>query len=304
MNDLFNDEGDLVNHRAIARHYATSDVDTALTWLVSQDGESTELPPGMDEYDRMDLGKVLQHEGLIREDRSAAGEWTLSSTGKKVAAELIDGRKENGWLRRNLVVRGLLTWIDGNSPRFADEFTGQLVENQPVTENECSKIVDYLVKSGLIEGHTVGDHVMTPTLTALGTRVKDDDRLPDDVLNYGGSVTNDQSNNLNIHNSTVGVASAGNNTSQSGVTVSVETRTEIMSQIEKIRQDFVELDDAPAQSAEALDRLEQAASDPASQPSKLKELYGAFMGSIGAKLGDVTWAGVAHGAIALGALLA
>lgn len=293
-----------MNYRAMAKQYATSDVDTALTWLVAQGGETTDAPPGMDEYDRMDLGKFLVNEGLIQKDRTAAGEWTISSTGRKVAAELIEGRNENGWLRRNLVVRGLLTWIDDTKPRFADEFAGQFVETEAVAESECARVVDYLVKSGLVEGHTVGDHVMSPTLTALGVRVKDDERLPDDVLNYGGSVTNDQSNNLNIHNSSVGMAIAGNDTSQSGVTVSVEARSEIISHIENIRQELVGLEDVPEQSVESLDRLKDAAADATSRPSRLKELYGAFMGSIGAKLGDVSWAGVARGAILLGALLA
>lgn len=287
----------------MAEEFANTDVDEALRWLVDQGGETTEAPPGMNEYERMDMGKFLVSRELIYKERSAAGEWTISSSGRKVADELIAGLKENGWLRRNLVIREMLVWIDDEEPRVASAFTGRMVEGVAVTERETRRALDFLREHDLVKGLSAADTLMNPKLTAFGMRVKDHPDLPDKALYQGGTVNNDNSNNLNISHSNVGAAAAGNNAMQSGNSVSVTESAEILAHIQEIQRALSGLPDVPASVSEALGRLEEAASEPQADKSLLREIFGSFAGAVAAKFGEDPWGGVLKLTAGLSALL-
>lgn len=279
----------------MAEEFANTEVDEALRWLVDQGGESTDAPPGMNDYDRMDMGKLLLRRELIHKERSAAGEWTISSTGRKVAEELIAGRKENGWLRRNLVVREMLAWIDDEEPRVASAFTGQLVEGVAVTEREARRALDFLRDHDLVKGLSAADTLMKPKLTSLGMRIKDHPELPDKALDQGGTVNNDNRNTVKINKSNVGAVAAGNNAMQSGNSVSVTESGEsgeILAHIQEIQRALSGLPDVPASVSEALEELEEAASNPQADKSLLRDIFGSFAGAAATKFGEDAWAAV------------
>lgn len=281
-----------MNYRAMAEEFANTDVDNALTWLVEQGGETTEAPPGMNEYDRMDMGKLLVNRELIYKERSAAGEWTISSSGRKVAEQLIAGRKENGWLRRNLVIREMLAWIDDEQPPNVSHFTGRVVDDVEVTERETSRAVNFLREHDLVKGLPVYDTLMKPRLTSAGIRVKDHPELPEKALYQGGTVNNDHSNNVNVSHSNVGAVNAGDNAMQSGNSVSVTDSAALLAHIQEIHKALSELPDVPASISEALDELEEAASKPQPDKSLLRETFGSFAGAVAAKFGEDPWGGV------------
>jgi hypothetical protein len=287
----------------MAKELANTDVDEALRWLVDQGGESTEAPPGMNDYDRMDMGKLLVSRELIYKERSAAGEWTLSSSGRKVADELIAGRKENGWLRRNLVITELLIWIDDEQPPNVSHFTGRIIDDVAVTERETARAVDFLMDYDLVKGTRVYDTVMKPKLTSLGIRVKDHPELPEKALDQGGTVNNDHSNNVNVSHSTVGAVNAGDNAMQSGNSVSMTDSTEILAHIQEIQRALSGIPDVPASVSESLGRLEDAASEPQADESLLREIFGSFAGAVAAKFGEDPWGGVLKLTAGLSAVL-
>jgi hypothetical protein len=143
-----------------------------------------------------------------------------------------------------------------------------------------------------VKGLPVYDTLMKPKLTALGIRVKDHPELPEKALDQGGTVNNDRSNNLNITNSNVGAAVAGNNAMQSGNSVSVTESAEILAHIQEIQRALSGLPDVPASVSEALVRLEDAASEPQADKSLLREIFGSFAGAVAAKFGEDPWGGV------------
>lgn len=287
----------------MAEEIANTDVDKALTWLVDQGGETTEVPPGMNEYDRMDMGKFLVSRELIYKERSAAGEWTISSSGRKVADELIAGRKENGWLRRDLVIREMLAWIDDEEPANVSHFAGRVVEDVAVTERETSRAVDFLRENRLVKGTPVYGTLMEPKLTSRGIRVKDHPQLPERALYQGGTVNNDHSNNVNVSHSNVGAVNAGDNAMQSGNSVSVTDSAEILAQIQEIHKALSGLPDVPASVSKALGKLEEAASEPQADKSLLREIFGSFAGAVATKFGEDPWGGVLKLTAGLSALL-
>lgn len=287
----------------MAEEFATTDVETALTWLVEQGGETTEAPPGMNEYDRMDIGKILVGLELIYKERSAEGEWTISSSGRKVAEQLIAGRKENGWLRRNLVIREILAWIDDQQPPNVSHFTGRVVDDVEVTERETSRAVDFLKEYHLVKGLPVYDTLMKPKLTPAGIRLKDHPELPDKVLYQGGTVNNDHRNTVNVSHSNVGAVNAGDNAMQSGNSVSVTDSAEILAHIQEIHKGLSGLPDVPASVSDALEKLEEAAAEPQADKSLLREIFGSFAGAVAAKFGEDPWGGVLKLTAGLSALL-
>ncbi|WP_217376143.1 hypothetical protein [Paenarthrobacter ureafaciens] len=276
----------------MAEELAGTDIDTTLTWLLAEGGESMEAPPGMDQWGRMDMGKVLIRQEFIHKERSAAGEWTLSSSGRRIAQELVDGRKENGWLRRNLVIRGMLIWIDDTRPPQAANFTGELVDAVAVTERETDSALEFLIDHRLVKGLRAYGTLMEPKLTSDGRRVKDHPRLPENVVYQGGAVTNNNSNNVTVSNSTVGAVSAGNNAMLSGNSVSVTDSAAIVAQIQEIQKELSAIQDVPAAVSEALERLKEASSKPHAERSQLKEIFNSFTGSLAAKFGEDPWGGV------------
>jgi hypothetical protein len=285
-------EGVTMNYRAVAEEFANSDVEAALKWLVQQGGETTEAPPGMNEYDRMDMGRLLVTRELIYKERSAAGEWTISSVGRKVAEELIAARKTNGWLRRDLIIREMLAWIDNEEPRNLSHFTGQIVDGVEVTERETSRAMNFLREHNLVKGVVVYDTIMEPTLTAGGIRVKDHSELPEKLLYQGGTVNNDHSNNVTVSHSNVGAVNAGDNAMQSGNSVSVTDSSEVLAQILEIDKALAELPDVPASVSTSLEELKEAASNPQPDNSLLRQAFGSFAGAVAAKFGEDPWGAV------------
>ncbi|WP_104116719.1 hypothetical protein [Arthrobacter sp. B1805] len=295
--------------RAAAEQYATNDVGLVLEWVLQEGDGTSETPPWMSEYDRLDMNKILISAGLIHKEQSAAGEWTLSTQGRKIAEELAAGRKPNGWLRRQLIIRAMLRWIDEEEPRFVADFVGQLVDGVEVTEPEVNRALKYLKDHDLVTGNVVGDTLMTPRLTALGDRVGDHDALPQQLLDQTVGVTNDhsshidQSNNVNVQHSNVGAVSAGNNVVQSGNSVSAQETEELLELIKSMREQLAARSDAPPSSDAKLDALEEAASAPSADRSHLKELLGAFLASIGTKLAESSWAGVVKSVAMVAAII-
>lgn len=292
-----------MNYRAMAEEFAATEVDRALSWLLEQGRETDEAPPGMDEYERMDMGKLLVATGLIYEERTAAGEWTISPLGRKVAEQLIAGRKENGWLRRNLVIREMLVWIDDEQPPNVSAFTGRLVENVAATERETAGALDFLRENDLVRGIRAYGTLMKPKLTSAGRRIKDHPYLPEKALYQGGTVNNDNSNNVTVNDSNVGAVNAGDNAMQSGNSVSVTDSAEILAHIQQIHKALSELPDVPVSTLEALQNLEEAASKPQVEKSQLKEFFDSFTGALAAKFGEDAWSGVLKLTAGLAALI-
>lgn len=281
-----------MNYRELAEKYATNDVGAALTWIVDQGGETDDPPPGMDEWDRMEMGKFLVQEGLIHVERTAAGEWTISSTGKKVAQDLAVGRQKNGWLRRQLIVREMLAWIDREEPRFSADFAGQVVDDIEVTEAEVRKAENFLQEHELVKGVYLDGTLMTPTVTSKGDWIRDHSDLPERLLNQGGGIVNDQSNTVHVSGGNVGAVNAGNNGVQSGNSVSVQDSGELLHLIQSIQAELAQIEDVPPTTTAVLGKLNDAAQTSEPQKSQLQELVGAFLASIGSKVADASWSGV------------
>jgi hypothetical protein len=246
----------------------------------------------MDEFERMEMGKFLVREGLIYKERSAAGEWTISGLGKKVAQDIAVGRQKNGWLRRQLIVREMLVWIDNDEPRFSSDFAGQVVDGTEVIEAEVRKAENFLREHELVKGVDLDGTLMTPTVTSKGDWIRDHSDLPERLLNQGGGTVNDQSNTVNVTGGTIGAVNAGNNGVQSGNSVSVQESGELLSLIQNIQTELAGIHDVPQTTTAVLSKLEDAAQTSEPEKSQLQELVGAFLASIGSKVADASWAGV------------
>ncbi|TYC96618.1 hypothetical protein FQ377_13580 [Arthrobacter echini] len=279
-----------MNDAQIQAQIVGTPLEPILLWT-REHGDRPDHSGGFDQHEVVEAMEFFARHKLISDEFSVAAGWDLLPKGRRIADAIIESRT-SGALRDDALEKGLLRFITEQHPDATEKFIGQLVEGIAVTKTEHADTAETL-RAG---GHIIGteaygyDGLSGPKVTGSGRRRMRRPGLPGGSGSDGVTTIYDNSRTL-TNNGQMGVGAVGDDITQSGNTFIAQT-PEIGAILKELRTLLVEVGDTPPRAREALDDMELEVRSTSGSVPALQAAYGAFVGSVAAKLGEESYSGI------------
>lgn len=208
-----------------------------------------------------------------------------------------------GPVRRAMLQKSLMRFIDDEEPNDAIDFVGRPVDDVPASEREVVRAITALRDEGFIKGVAYfGTGFARPELTPRGIEAADESLASRSSIPEGGT-TNYNTRNTIENYGNINSAAAGNQVTQSGNTMHVGGSMELATTLAELKSRLSAIADTPANATAAIEAMDKECSSSEPDKSRLQHMYSVFMTAIATKLADQAFAGIGELSAQLGTII-